>query len=188
VAIFIFETVSNTFIIEVMDRTLKVINKMQKDGVIKNYAIGGAVAVFFYTEPVYTEDLDIIFEPIYEEKSKIDPLSPIYDYLVKERGYYISGQFIIIEGIPVQFFPVYNDLVREALMNANHKKYGRVSTRVFRPEYLIALYVVSDRVKDRHKISLLFEQHNIDANLLEDILKRYNLYKKYLKNKPLYHE
>jgi hypothetical protein len=53
-----------------MDKTLKVINEMKKDGVIKDYAIWGAVAVFFYTEPVYTEGLDIIFVPVDEEKAK----------------------------------------------------------------------------------------------------------------------
>ncbi len=161
---------------------------MKKDGVIKDYAICGAVAVFFYTEPIYTEDLDIIFVPVDGEKSKIDPLSSIYTYLVGEKGYEIWKEYIIVEGVPVQFMPVYNELVREALTNANHKRFGRIRTKVFKPEYLIALYVVSDRSKDRHKVSLIFEQHDIDEDLLDDILKRYGLYKKYAKNRKWYYE
>jgi hypothetical protein len=94
----------------------------------------------------------------------------------------------MVEGVPVQFMPVYNELVREALTNANHKRYGKIRTKVFKPEYLIALYVVSDRSKDRHKVSLIFEQHDVDEDLLEDILKRYGLYKKYAKNRKWYYE
>ena len=51
-----------------MEETLNVINHMKEDRVIRDYAIGGAVAVMFYTEPVVTVDLDIIFIPVDEEK------------------------------------------------------------------------------------------------------------------------
>jgi hypothetical protein len=39
-----------------------VVNRMQADGVIDRYALGGAVAAAFYLEPVATIDVDI-FEP-----------------------------------------------------------------------------------------------------------------------------
>ncbi|GEM_PF-5884081 len=45
---------------------------------------------FFYIEPVYTEDLGIIFVHVDEEKSKIAPLSPIYTYLVDKNSYLTS--------------------------------------------------------------------------------------------------
>ena len=171
-----------------MDKTLKVINEMKKDGVIKDYAIGGAIAVMFYTEPFLTVDLDIMFIPVDEEKSKIAPLSPIYTYLVEERGYEIWQECIIVEGVTCQFVPVGHKLELEALINADETTYEEVKTRVLKPEYIIAIYVYADRRKDREKISRLFEQHDIDEDLLEDILKRYGLYDKYVKNKRWYYE
>ena len=41
-----------------MKETLKVINQMVKDGVIEEYAIGGAVAAIYYLEPFDTADLE----------------------------------------------------------------------------------------------------------------------------------
>jgi len=42
-----------------MKRTLEIINRMQADGIISNYAIGGAVGATFYLEPAATLDVDI---------------------------------------------------------------------------------------------------------------------------------
>jgi hypothetical protein len=42
-----------------MKATLEAINRMQADGVIGKYAIGGAVGATFYLEPVATADVDI---------------------------------------------------------------------------------------------------------------------------------
>ena len=42
-----------------MRDTLEMINRMQTDGVIDEYAIGGAVGATFYLEPSATEDVDI---------------------------------------------------------------------------------------------------------------------------------
>ena len=54
---------------------------------------------------------------------------------------------------------------------------------MFKPEHLIAIYVDAGRRKDREMISRLFEQHDTDEDFLKDILKRYDLYNIYLKNK-----
>ncbi|HKS10246.1 MAG TPA: hypothetical protein VJS13_11910 [Pyrinomonadaceae bacterium] len=42
-----------------MAKVYDVINEMVVDGVIKNYALGGAMAAFFYVEPSYTADMDL---------------------------------------------------------------------------------------------------------------------------------
>lgn len=42
-----------------MKRTLEMINRMQADAIISNYAIGGAVGATFYLEPAATLDVDI---------------------------------------------------------------------------------------------------------------------------------
>jgi len=79
-----------------MDKTLKIINEMKKDGVIKDYATCRAIAVLFYTKAFFTEDLDIMFVPIDEEKCKIAPLSPIYAYLVEKKGSEIWKEYIMV--------------------------------------------------------------------------------------------
>lgn len=40
--------------------TLRVLNTMKAEGVIQEYAIVGAMAIVFWTEPVLTFDLDVL--------------------------------------------------------------------------------------------------------------------------------
>jgi len=42
-----------------MKSTLEMMNRMQADGIIDRYAIGGAVGATFYLEPAATFDIDI---------------------------------------------------------------------------------------------------------------------------------
>jgi len=44
---------------ERMKETLEMINRMQSDGVISKYAIGGAVGATLYLEPSATLDIDV---------------------------------------------------------------------------------------------------------------------------------
>jgi len=41
---------------------IETINRMQGDGVIERYAIGGAVGATFYLEPIATLDVDVFVE------------------------------------------------------------------------------------------------------------------------------
>ena len=43
-----------------MRKTIEILNGMVAGGVIEGYAIAGAVAAIFYTEPTDTVDLDIL--------------------------------------------------------------------------------------------------------------------------------
>ena len=47
-----------------MQRTLEVINDMEAEGIISRYAIAGAVAAYYYIEPIVTEDLGIRLESL----------------------------------------------------------------------------------------------------------------------------
>ena len=69
---------------------IETINRMQGDGVIDRYAIGGAVGATFYLEPVATLDVDI-FVAFKGDADKII-VSPesIYDYL-KSKGCTTEG-------------------------------------------------------------------------------------------------
>jgi hypothetical protein len=64
-----------------MQATLEVINRMQADGVIAHYAIGGAVGATFYLEPAATLDVDIFVILPHEPEGSLVSLSRIYEYL-----------------------------------------------------------------------------------------------------------
>ena len=42
-----------------MEKTLQVLNALERNGVLSRYAIGGAMGATFYAEPVVTFDLDV---------------------------------------------------------------------------------------------------------------------------------
>ena len=152
---------------------------MEKDGIIRKYCIGGGIATVFYIEPLLTYDIDIFFIPSQETK-KIMSLSPIYEYL-KKKGYKIEKEHVIIEGIPVQFIPVYNELVREAVENSIEIKFKNVKTKVLKVEYLISIMLQTFRPKDRERVLRILEETEIDREYLNEILKRHNLKKKFEK-------
>ena len=63
-----------------MEKAIKVINEMQSKGIVKKYAVGGAVAAIFYVEPLLTYDLDVFFIPPEEDQGLL-ALSSVYGYL-----------------------------------------------------------------------------------------------------------
>jgi hypothetical protein len=157
----------------IMEKVIKIINEMQALGIIKKYAVGGAVAAIFYIEPLLTYDLDIFFLPA-EESESLLALSPVYDYL-KRKGYKPEQEHIIIEGIPVQFLPIYNDLVKEAVDNAVQMKYKDTVVNVLRQEYLLAIMVQTSRPKDKQRIIKFLSEGNFNEVVLEEILNNHKL-------------
>src|SRR6266496_4376539 len=156
-----------------MEKTLRVLNRMVREGVIKQYAIGGAVAAIFYIEPINTNDLDIFFH-VKETSSKLDILAPLYDYLSKV-GYDPRGEAIDIEGWPVQFLPIFNQLLEEAVAKAKDIRFKRTKTRVLQAEHLVAIMLQTGRLKDHARIAQFMEQGVVDEELLTDILARHGL-------------
>lgn len=163
-----------------MKETLKVINRMVKDGIIEAYAIGGAVAAIYYLEPFDTSDLDI-FVGVTAAENDLMILAPLYDYLTK-RGYEAQGEFIYLEGLPVQFLPVFNPLTEEALEQAQTIKFARVATRLMRAEHLVAIMLQTGRPKDYLRINMFLEQGTLDMEMLGDILQRHRLLEKWRAN------
>jgi hypothetical protein len=164
-----------------MEQTIQVINQMKEDGVIENYAIGGAIAAMFYIDPFNTEDLDVFFA-IRDMEGALDFLSPIYKYLT-ERGYQVEGVMINIEGWPVQFLPLYNPLVEEAVERANETEYHQTPVRVIRAEHLVAIMLDTGRPKDYARITRFIEAGLVEMESLTDILSRHKLDKKWRDNR-----
>ena len=165
-----------------MEKTLKIIKELKEKKVLKDFSIGGGIAALYYIEPLLTYDLDILFIPI---EDSIDILAPIYQYL-REKGFKTKGEHVLIEGVPVQFIPVYNDLLKEAVQCSVEARYGRIKTKVLGLEYLIAVMLQTYRPKDRERLVKVFEEAKIDLKLLKKILKKYGLYDKYVQFKEIY--
>ncbi len=160
-----------------MKKVMQVLNKLIDEGVIGKYAIGGAIGVLFYTEVFATKDLDVFVVP-QKTGGEIIHLGSIWEYL-KRAGYGMQGQYFMIDGMPVDFVAVYNDLTLEALENAIDKLYDDVKVKVLRPEYLLAIALQTGRKQDLRKVDLLMSQTKLNGDLLKDILIRHDLYKKW---------
>ena len=163
-----------------MKETLKLINQMVKDRVIEAYAIGGAIGAIYYLEPFDTADLDI-FVQIETSGNSLMILAPIYEYLT-QRGQQAKGEFVYVEGLPVQFLPVFNPLTAEAVEKAQTIKYARVTTRIMRPEHLVAIMLDTGRPKDYLRISMFLEQSKVDMRKLHPVLRRHGLSNKWKDN------
>ncbi len=152
-----------------MEATLKILNELEREGVISRYAIGGAVGAIFYMEPFLTYDLDV-FVLLPQTTGGLVTLSPIYEAL-KRRGCEEEGECLLVEGMPVQFLPAYNPLLEEALETC----YAETMTRVLRPEHLAAIMVQTGRNKDRQRFSTFMQEAELDADYLRDMLERHQL-------------
>lgn len=133
----------------------------------------------FYSEPILTYDLDI-FLLLESPPGRLISLAPIYKRLL-ELGYKGRQEHVLIEGVPVQFLPSYNPLVKEAILKAKEVKVGKAPTYVFRPEHLAAIMIQTGRPKDRERLLLLREQAKLDNRMLLGILLRHGLREKWEK-------
>lgn len=161
----------------VMERTLQVLNELERDGIISRYAIGGAMGATFSVEPLLTFDLDIIVL-LPETTTGLLTLAPLYEAL-RAKGYIEEGECVLIEGVPVQFLPAYNALLEEALREARDMSYQATSVRVLRAEHLAAICVQTGRLKDRERLRILREQVTLDGPYLNGILHRHHLEEKW---------
>lgn len=152
-----------------------VLSDMQAKGVIGKYAVGGASAVAFYSEPIATKDLDIffLFEP--PQTGNILSLEAIYDYC-SENGYSFDHEFVSIGGWPVQFVESSHDpLWKDALENATTFTFEGGSIDVLPPHHLAAMWAIVARAKDILKIQHFAEGGVLEAEKLRQVLVRFDL-------------
>lgn len=155
--------------------TLRKLNSMKAEGVIQEYAIVGAMAILFWTEPVLTYDLDVlVFLP--ETEGPLVNLDAIYRW-AEAQGYPLKDEHVLIEGVPTQFVPCPNRVSREAIETAVEMDYEGVTVRVVLPEYLIALYLQPEARthKRRERAAALRDLPSLNRRLLDDILGRHGL-------------
>ena len=150
-----------------MIEALRTLNQLKREGVIKDYAIGGGYAVNYYLEPILTYDLDIFVLMTTDEE-----YSALYHHF-RSRKYEIENVYVLIEGMPVQFLPSFiSPLIDEAIRRAKRITVKGTRSKVLTVEYLIATLLMAFRPKDKMVIPYLLEQ--ADMHLLNEILGRFS--------------
>ena len=119
-------------------RTITVLNQMVEDGIIRRYAIGGAVAAMNYLEPALTEDVDVLISFDTQSPSGPVTLGPIVDWLGAKGYSEWRKEGLVVDGWPVQFLPVADPFGTEAT----------ISTWMLSAEHVVATALKAGRPKD----------------------------------------
>jgi hypothetical protein len=157
---------------------LLLLSRLKADGVVHDYAIGGAVAVSLWTEPVATQDLDVIVT-LAADAHPLDPLRPLWDWF-NQRGQTAEGEHVLIAGVPVQFLMAWSPLVREAVATAAETRYDPAdpqspTIRLIRPTYLVAMWQTdqgADTPRRRERAARLREAALVDDALLTELVSK----------------
>ncbi len=161
-----------------LGRTLKVLNGMVADDVIRRYAVAGAIAATRYLEPMSTDDVDILVS--FNSDSPLVTLKPIVEYLAAKGYTEWRKEGLLVEGWPVQFLPVADSLDQEALDQAekvdeDFREEGVVPVWFMRPEHLVATAVRTKRHKDYLRVNAFLEEGAVDLDKLRDVVTRHRL-------------
>ncbi len=152
----------------------RVLNDMRDDGIVTDYAIGGATAVLFYAEPTRTYDVDVFVRLPSAAKTGLASLSVVYEWAMN-RGIPVQGEHLMIETVPVQLLLAYNPLVEEAIEDARVHDYEGVPVRVVDPEYLIALALHAGGARRRERAWQLLQSGGVDRQRLRAILTKHRV-------------
>ena len=157
---------------------LVVLARLKADGVVDDYAVGGAMAVSFWTEPVATQDLDVVVT-FKTEQYPLDPLRPVFTWL-DAQGFRLDGEHALIAGVPVQFLVAWSSLVEQAVEQAADVPYDPSDSaspvlRLIRPTFLVAMWQAdpgADTPRRRERAAMLREAGLVDEELLGALLSK----------------
>ena len=149
-------------------------NQMESDGIVDRYAIGDAVGATFYLEPVSTLDVDVFVNFRPDSGSLIISPKAIFDYLTA-RGHEMQGEYIVIDGWPVQFLPPTGPLVEEAIAEARMVDIDGVPARIFSAEHLAAIALQTGRAKDKARLLQFVESGTLDEQRFRSMIDRHGL-------------
>jgi len=163
-------------------RAIEVVTELVAAGVIRQYAITGAVAALNYIQPTLTEDLDILVsvDDFENRGSGLILLTPIEAALAKLGYAERSDVGIQVEGWPVQFLPVASALDEEALVEAESVEIRSAggptfTARILRAEHILATALKIGRLKDLARVEAFLDQRAVDLGRLKDVLVRHEL-------------
>jgi len=168
-----------------MKDTLETINRMQSDGVITKYAVGGAVGATLYLEPSATLDIDVFVLFPGASTGGLVSLSPIYRYM-QALGLRAQGEHIMVGNWPVQFLVPGSELEKEAVEDAVETEVDGVRTWIMTAEHLVAIALQTGRAKDHARILHFLEKKAVDIEALKTILTRHGLDSKWSRFRERY--
>ena len=157
-----------------MEKVIEVLNRMQADGVIENFAIGGGIAAIRYLEAYLTDDIDVFISPVIVGANGLVSFGRIYEYL-QELGYFPEREYIKIEDWLVQFVPASESVQEEAVAQADRVAFAGAYTMIFSAEHLAAELLRSGRPKDHARVVSLLESEQMDMTVFRDIIGRHSL-------------
>jgi hypothetical protein len=152
------------------------IKQMQADGIIGQYAVGGAVAATFYpVEPDMTYDVDIFIALNPAHGQSLISLDPIFTWF-RSRGFRVDNTgSVMIGDVPVQFLTPPTPLVLEALRSAVERDIDGELIRVFTLEHLAAIAFQLGRPKDRTRVVRFLDSKEFDGSRFSKILELHGL-------------
>ncbi len=164
-------------------RAFQVITGMVEAGIIRKYAVTGAVATLNYIEPTVTEDLDVLIsvEDLASKGSGIVTLGPLISHLAGLGYTEFKKEGVIIEGWPVQFLPVASSLDAESLDQAVEAEIqaetgtAPLKVRILTAEHLVATALKVGRAKDRERILRFVDEKALDWSRFKGVLERHHL-------------
>jgi len=150
------------------------LNQMRDQGVVEQYALGGATAVLFYAEPTRTYDVDVFVLIAGSHHDALVSLGPVYEW-ARANGFDVDGEHLLVHGVPVQILPAWSPLVVEAIATARIHDYDGVTVRVVDPERLAALALQAGGARRRERAWQLVESGAVDLARLRDLVARHQI-------------
>jgi len=158
-----------------MQRVCDVLEELTAEGILDNYAIGGATAAGFHGEPLATMDVDVFVFLKGENNALLVSLEPLFKSL-KAKGFAsFEDEALMIHGLPIQFLTASGALEEEAVNEAMIVEWEGHRMRVMRPEHLAAIALTVGRPKDRARVVYLVSLTSFDRVRFQGILSRYGL-------------
>ena len=157
------------------------LNDLREQGLVGDFAIAGAFAFIYHSEPFETKDFDMMVV-LPESPSGLIDLGPIWTYFT-EHGAIAEGQFLRVGPVKLDIVPPTDALDEEAVAQAEKITIDGEPVKVLTAEHAIAIAVRTGRARDRRKIATLLETPRTPINFarLDEILSRYKLLAKWHK-------
>ena len=161
-----------------MEKVIELLNRMQAEGIIESFAIGGGIAAIYYLPPYNTNDVDVFISPVVVSEGGLLSFGRIYSYL-HARGYQPEKEYIRIGDWLVQFLPAAESIQEEAVAQAARVAFAGAYTSMFSAEHLAAEFLRSGRLKDHTRVLDLLKSEQLDMNTFRDIIHRHGLAQKW---------
>lgn len=163
-----------------MRKAIEIVARLAEQGVIRDYAIAGAVAALNYIEPTLTQDIDVLVSvgDLENRSSGLVLLTPIENALAALGYSERTDVGILVEGWPVQFLPVASELDEAALVEAREIEIEGtppIKARILSPEHVVAKAISVGRLKDLARVEAFLDQNAVNPDELKTLLERFQL-------------